>query len=351
MNNDSPAAIPIPRIGITVGDPAGIGPEISLRAVRRPEVLEICHPVLIGDAGYLLEWARRFGIDDKFDIADTGAEFSGKKGGVTIATPPSLASLDNVGKIEMGREQPLAGRVAALQIEAAVNLCLQGRIEAMATAPINKQSLRLAGLPFPGHTEYLASLTHCHDFAMAFFSPRLRVALLTIHVALREVPALVRQADLERLIRLADRELRLYGIADPRIAVAGLNPHAGEGGLFGDEEAREIVPAIAACRQQSIAVTGPWPADTIFLRAVRGEFDLVISCYHDQGLIPIKCFAFGEAVNVTLGLPIVRTSVDHGTAFDLAGRGCADESSMAAAIILAAQLASARLEAGPGRQI
>jgi 4-hydroxythreonine-4-phosphate dehydrogenase len=209
----------------------------------------------------------------------------------------------------------------------------------MATAPINKESLRLAGSEFPGHTEMLARLTGAGESLMCFFAGDLKVFLLTIHVSLADAIKLITKERVAGAIRLADRELRRFGHARPRIAVAGLNPHAGEHGLFGTEEADIIEPAIDECRSRhAVEVSGPFPADTLFVRAARGEFDAVAACYHDQGLIAVKCLAFGRAVNVTLGLPIIRTSVDHGTAFDIAGRGIADEGSLTEAIKLAARL-------------
>src|SRR5437660_4369770 len=211
----------------------------------------------------------------------------------------------------------------------------------MATAPVNKEAFRLAGLPWAGHTDLLAHLTGARDVAMFFYSDALRVVLATVHVALADVPRVLTQASLEATIALTARELPRFGIERPRIAVAGLNPHAGEHGLFGREEETVIAPAIVRSCERGITVSGPFPADTLFVRARRGEFDVVIACYHDQGLIPVKLAAFGQAVNVTLGLPIVRTSVDHGTAFDIAGKGVADPESMIAAVLLAARLAQA----------
>ena len=222
----------------------------------------------------------------------------------------------------------------------AVDDARHGRVEAIATAPVNKEAFRLAGLPWSGHTDLLAHLTGAPHVAMMFQSAALRVVLATVHIALAEVPRALTQPSLEATIDLTARELPRYGVAHPRIAVAGLNPHAGEHGLFGHEEETVIAPAIAACRARGINVTGPFSGDTVFLRAHRGEFDVVVACYHDQGLIPVKLLAFGEAVNVTLGLPIVRTSVDHGTAFDIAGKGVANPESMIAAVLLAARLAS-----------
>jgi 4-hydroxythreonine-4-phosphate dehydrogenase len=211
-------------------------------------------------------------------------------------------------------------------------------VDAIATAPVNKEAFRLAGLPWVGHTDLLAHLTGAPHAAMMFESPALRVVLATVHIPLADVSRALTQSLLERTIDLTARELPRFGVAAPRIAVAGLNPHAGEHGLFGTEDGAIIEPAVASCRARGVSVSGPLPGDTVFVRAHRGEFDVVIACYHDQGLIPIKLLAFGQAVNVTLGLPIVRTSVDHGTAFDIAGRGTANPESMIAAVLLAAKL-------------
>jgi 4-hydroxythreonine-4-phosphate dehydrogenase len=323
-----------PRIGLTIGDPAGVGPEVTLKAALEEEVLAVCAPVIIGDAQYLSHWARVFGLSRGFDCVNANDPIPLEE------NTPIIYNLNNIsGSIEMGRERAECGRAAAQFIEAASRLCLSHQLDAMTTAPINKKSLYLAGYPFPGHTEFLAQLAQTDEFAMAFITPMLRVALLTTHVPLADVPGHVKKSRIENLIRLVYRELTAYGIESPRIAVAALNPHGGEGTLFGFEEASEMAPAIESCREHDgIDVTGPHSGDTVFLRAARGEFDIVISCYHDQGLIPVKCFSFGEAVNVTLGLPFIRTSVDHGTAFDIAGQGRADYSSMVAAIKLAAEL-------------
>jgi 4-hydroxythreonine-4-phosphate dehydrogenase len=322
-----------PRIGITIGDPAGIGPEIALKSIAEPEVRAACQPVLIGDASELRRQARALNLPCHY-MAD--GEF-----GSETSLEPSICDTGNAGgPIEWGRLSADSGRAAIAAIEKGVELCLYGKLDAMATAPINKESLKLAGSPFPGHTEMLTSLCGASDSLMCFFAGNLKVFLLTIHMSLADAIKAITKARVASSILLADRELRRFGIADPRIAVAGLNPHAGEHGLFGYEEEREIEPAIEECRTlHNIKVSGPFPADTLFVRAARGEFDAVAACYHDQGLIAVKCLAFGEAVNVTLGLPIIRTSVDHGTAFDIAGRGVADHSSMVEAIKLAARLA------------
>jgi len=337
----STAARTKPRIGVTIGDPSGIGPEVTLKAVSEEEVLAVCAPVMIGDAQYLSHWARVFGLSRGFDCINADAPL------LIDPNTPIIYNLNNIpGSIEMGREQAECGRAAAQFIEAATRLCLQGQLDAITTAPINKKSLYLAGYHFPGHTEFLAHLTQTDQFAMTFITPMLRVSLLTIHVPLADVPSYVKKSALEKLIRLVHSEMTAYGFDHPRIAVAALNPHGGEGTLFGFEEASEMIPAIETCREHDgIDVSGPHPGDTIFVRAARGEFDLVISCYHDQGLIPVKCLSFGAAVNVTFGLPFVRTSVDHGTAFDIAGQGRADHSSMVAAIKLAAELFNRRMRA------
>jgi 4-hydroxythreonine-4-phosphate dehydrogenase len=287
----------LPRIAITVGDPAGIGPEIAALAAADPAVRAVCEPIIYAPPR-----------DQTFQPGVLSAE---------------------------------AGRAAYEVIVRAVADAVRGEVHAIATAPINKEAFRLAGLPWPGHTDLLAHLTGAADVAMMFESARLRVVLATVHVALADVPRALTVELLEATIGLTARELPRFGIPAPRIGVAGLNPHAGEHGLFGREEAEVIAPAVARSRARGIDVSGPFPADTIFVRAVRGEFDVIVACYHDQGLIPVKLLAFGEAVNVTLGLPIIRTSVDHGTAFDIAGRGIADPGSMIAAVRLAAKLATA----------
>ena len=287
-----------PRIAITVGDPAGIGPEIARKAADDAQVRNACEPVLYGP-------------------------------GPEVAFAPGVLSPD-------------AGRAAYEAISRAVQDALRGSIDGIATAPVNKLAFSRAGLPWKGHTDLLASLTGAPRHAMMFWSEPLKVVLASVHVPLREVATTITRAVLDDIIELASRELPVFGIAAPRLALAGLNPHAGEEGIIGDEEQRVFRPAVEAARARGIAIDGPIPGDTVFVRAVRGEFDAVIASYHDQGLIPVKLLAFGHAVNVTLGLPIIRTSVDHGTAFDIAGKGVADPSSMIEATLLAARLVEAR---------
>jgi len=284
-----------PRIAITVGDPAGIGPEVAAKAAADPRVLHVCEPVVYRPPA--------------------GSAFV-----------PGVLSGD-------------AGRAAYDVIVRAVEDAKSGVVQAIATAPVNKEAFRLAGLPWAGHTDLLAHLTGARCVAMMFYSERLVVVLATVHIPLADVPDALTEERVRAAIALTAEKMPLFTKTPPRIAVAGLNPHAGEHGLFGREEERVIEPAIAACRARGIDVSGPYPADTVFVRATRGEFDVVVACYHDQGLIPVKLLAFGQAVNVTLGLPIIRTSVDHGTAFDIAGKGVADPESMIAAVLLAAKLA------------
>jgi 4-hydroxythreonine-4-phosphate dehydrogenase len=287
-----------PRIAITCGDPAGIGPEIAQKAAADPAVLDVCEPVIYGPP--------------------PGARFE-----------PGVLSAD-------------AGRAAYDVICAAVRDAVAGDVAAVATAPVNKLAFSRAGLPWKGHTDLLGHLTNSRRVAMMFWSEPLKVVLATVHVPLADVPRVLTRETLDDIVDLAAEGLPRFGIAAPRLALAGLNPHAGEDGLLGGEEQAVLAPAVAAARERGIDLRGPFPGDTIFVRASRGEFDAVIACYHDQGLIPVKLLAFGRAVNVTLGLPIVRTSVDHGTAFDIAGEGRADASSMVEAVLLAARLAQAR---------
>ncbi len=320
-----------------MGDPAGIGPEVVLKAVAEPEIRLACIPVIIGDAQLLAHTARTLDLQCGYEITRQGEPLPER------IEEAQIYHLDNVGGfVEPGIESGVAGKAAAGYIEAAVQLCAAGSIDAIATAPINKRALFLGGYSFPGHTEFLAHLTGTEDYAMAFVAANLRIVLISTHVPLAEAIRMVERDRLVKTINLTHRELRRWGIDRPRIAVAALNPHGAEGGLFGVEEASEMLPAIEMCRRtdDEMNVQGPFSADTVFLRASRGEFDAVIACYHDQAMIPVKCLSFGEAVNVTLGLPFIRTSVDHGTAFDIAGKGLAEHSSMVAAIKLAAELST-----------
>lgn len=332
-----------PRIAITTGDPAGIGPEIVLKAVADEQVGACAQPIIVGDAHHLSQQARKLGLNLPMEVYPYGSSLPEDWEGAIVYSRHNLSH-----NIEMGRESAECGRAAGQYIEAAVELIASGSADAIATGPIHKRALQLGGYGYPGHSELLAYLTRTNDYAMAFVSSSLRVVLLTTHLPLAKALTYVKKDRIERTLRLIDRELRRWGISNPRIAVASVNPHNAEGGLFGIEEASELIPAIAACNlDPEMNVQGPFCADTVFLRAARGEFDAVLSCYHDQGVLPVKCLSFGEAVNVTLGLPFIRTSVDHGTAFDIAGKGIADPRSMIEAIRLAANLTEKGRETEP----
>jgi 4-hydroxythreonine-4-phosphate dehydrogenase len=310
-----------PRLALSVGDPAGIGPEIVLKALAssdRPDA----RWVVYGPAACLAERARRFGLP----LVEAS--------GVEVVDVPA-------GPFDLGRVSAEAGRAAAAAVLCAAKDALAGRVDGIVTAPLHKESLRAAGHTWPGHTELLADAAGVSDFAMMFVGGGLRVALLTIHLSLREVSAAVTTGEVVRVVRLVHRELPRFGATSRRIALCGVNPHAGEGGLFGREEIDVMQPAVALLREAGISLSGPHPADTLFVRAARGEFDAVVAAYHDQGLVPVKLAAFGHAVNVTLGLPFVRTSVDHGTAFDIVATGTADAGSLLAAMHLAVELVGA----------
>ena len=317
-----------PVIGITMGDAAGIGPEIVLKALALEELRSHIRPVIVGDAAYLKKFAESQNLNYRLDGFGTL-----NAGAVEVYDLGNLAH-----QFEAGVDSAVTGRAAAENIEAAVGLWRDGRIDAIATAPISKRAIQLGGYDYPGHTEFLAQLTETSEFAMSFFAEKLRVVLLSTHHSLRAAIELVKKDTLVRLIKFSERELSGLLGRSPKLAVAGLNPHASEAGKFGSEEEDEIAPAVRECAASGIDVTGPYSPDTIFLRGYRGEFDAVIALYHDQATIAVKSLSFGHGVNVTLGLPLIRTSVDHGTAYDIAGRGVADASSMAAAIKLAGEL-------------
>ena len=321
----------LPIIGITIGDAAGIGPEITLKALSDSNLLKTYRPVIIGDIAFVRKASSELGLD--FDFIDfTGNDYN----------PQQLEVFDlhNLPEnVIIGEDNGITGKASAEYIKAAVELWREKKIDAIATAPISKKAIGLGGYNFPGHTEFLAELTSTKQFTMSFFAEKLRVVLLSTHVSLRQAIELVKKDALVELILFSQKQItRLLG-GEARIAVAGLNPHASESGMFGSEEADEILPAIAECRHvHGLDVSGPFSPDTIFLRGFKGEFDAVIACYHDQATIAVKSLSFGSSVNVTLGLPLIRTSVDHGTAFDIAGKAIADESSMKSAIALAVEL-------------
>ena len=299
---------------ISAGDPAGIGPEVTVKALAQPEVRELADLVVAGDPAQLAAVARSLGLP----------------------VPERVEPAGDAGAVEPGRVSAAGGEAAVAAVKRAVELVRSGDASALVTGPINKEALRAAGYPWPGHTEMLADLCAVAEVRMLLVGERLRVCHVTTHRSLRSAIEAATRARVLETIRMTATGGRRLGFETPRIGVAGLNPHAGEGGLFGDEELREIAPAVADAQAEGIDVSGPWPADTLFWRAANGEFDFVVAMYHDQGHVPVKLSGFDQGVNVTLGLPFLRTSVDHGTAFDIAGRGVARWQSMAAAIRVAA---------------
>ncbi len=329
----------LPLIAVTMGDPAGIGPEVAVLAHGNADLFARCRPVVYGDAAIL----RRAASVVKRDVAVvpwTGGDAPAFGPGRIVVAPVSSLAPEEV---PFGKPSAPGARAMAAYIRAAAEAVLAGRADAVVTCPITKEGLSAAGVPFPGHTEFLAHLCGGAEVVMMLAGERLRVALVTIHVALRRALELLSPEIIEKTVRITDAFFRKFmGTPSPRIAVAGLNPHAGEGGLFGDEETMIIAPAVAACRGAGIDARGPYPPDTIFYRAFRGEFDVVVAMTHDHGLIPLKLVHFEDGVNVTMGLPIVRTSVDHGTAYDIAGTGTASPASLLAALRMAAGMAAPR---------
>ncbi len=331
------ATVSLPRIALTMGDPAGIGPEIVVMAHARPEIFSRCRPVVYGDAGILRRAAAVVGAS--VEIAPMEGGDAPGPGRIAVRSLSSLSAEE----VPFGKLSASGSRAMAEYIRAAAGDVLAGRADAVVTCPITKEGMKLAGVPHPGHTEYLAELCGGAEVVMMLAGERLRVALATIHVSLRRALELLSPRVIENTIRITDAFFRKYmGTVSPRIAVAGVNPHAGEGGLFGDEEATMVAPAIAACASSGIDATGPYPPDTVFHRAWKGEFDVVVAMTHDHGLIPLKLVHFEDGVNVTMGLPVVRTSVDHGTAYDIAGKGTASPASLLAAIRMAAEMAKAK---------
>jgi 4-hydroxythreonine-4-phosphate dehydrogenase len=318
-------------LGITMGCPAGVGPEIIIKAFSdKPEMLNSPRFVVLGDINILEKAARAVKVAIRLQEWTPGKPLS--SGGVNVH-PLTELSLEDV---PWGGPTPLTGAASYRYVTEGIRLCMGGELSGLVTAPISKYGLKLADIPYPGHTEILADMTDSRDYAMMLAGDRLRVVLVTIHCPLREVPSIIDTEKILQKIFITKLSLqRDLGIEKPRIAVAGLNPHAGESGLFGHEEEQIIAPAVESARSNGIEVSGPYPPDTVFYYAARGRFDAVVCQYHDQGLIPFKLLHFRDGVNLTLGLPIVRTSVDHGTAYDIAGTGEADPSSLAAAVDLA----------------
>ena len=331
---------PKPLLAITMGDPAGIGPEIIVKALQEPHVWRVCRPLVIGSVSVFAKTIGKLGLPltiMQISDHDSGTAYQlFRRGQLPLFDPVP----EKRQPFRMGYPSAPAGDMAVTCIQSAVELAQAGCVRGIVTAPINKEAMHLAGYRYPGHTEMLADLTKAKESGMLIMGGPLKIFFTTTHIPLRDVAKSLTVPNILKTIRLAHFGLRqLFELKKPRIAVAGFNPHAGEHGLFGDEEARVILPAINRAKSQGIACTGPYPADTMFAKALSGAFDGIVALYHDQGLIPLKTVAFGHCVNITVGLPILRTSVDHGTAFDIAGKGKADPTSLVEAIVTAAHLA------------
>ncbi len=324
-----------PVVGITMGDPAGVGPEIVMKALARDDVYALCRPLVIGDAGRLRRAGRIVGVALKVQAVHAPPA-AGFRHGVVDCVDLGLVPED----LPWGRLSPVAGNAAYQFIARAVELAMAGSIQAVCTAPLNKEALHAAGHVYPGHTELLAKLSGTKEVSMMLATPKMRVIHVTTHIGLLDAVERIEPGLVERTIVRGHDALVRAGIARPRIAVCGINPHAGEHGLFGrGEEEAKVAPGISAARARGVAADGPLPADTVFFRAGRGDFDLVVAMYHDQGHGPVKVLGLEAGVNITVGLPFVRTSVDHGTAFDIAGTGQADERSLVEALRQAVALA------------
>jgi 4-hydroxythreonine-4-phosphate dehydrogenase len=331
-----------PVIAITMGDASGVGPEIIVKALAHAELYGRCRPLVIGDARRLHRAAEVSGIAPIAVNRTRGVEDARFVAGVIDCLDMPLIPDD----LPFGQISAVAGDAAYRFIAKAVELAVAGQVGAICTAPLNKEALHAGGHKYPGHTELLAMLTHTPEVSMMLMAPNLRVIHVTTHIGLLDAIARIEPGLVERTIARGRATLVKAGMDDPRIGVCGINPHAGENGLFGHgEEELKIIPAVEACRARGWRVEGPLPADTLFFRAARGDFDLVVAMYHDQGHGPVKVMGIEAGVNVTIGLPVVRTSVDHGTAFDIAGTGQADERSLLEALRQAIALAPVEHEA------
>lgn len=326
--------MPKPIIAITMGDPAGIGPEIIIKALSDDTIRGMARFLIFGDANIIHREAKS--LDFKIPLIPI-------PGVAEAAFPPNAVEIINLTTLnpsfEYGRPTAVSGDAAFRYIKNAALSAIKGEVDAVVTAPISKEALKMAGHRYPGHTEILAELCNINDYVMMLAGPHLRVVLCTIHVQYTQVPALLSKDLIFKTIRITHESLTKYLGKKPRITVASLNPHAGEGGMFGNEEVKFIKPAVQEASSKGMNVSGPYPADTLFYQASKGDYDVVVCMYHDQGLIPLKLLDFETGVNVTLGLPIIRTSVDHGTAFGIAGKGVANPSSMIEAIRMAVEIA------------
>jgi 4-hydroxythreonine-4-phosphate dehydrogenase len=331
-----------PAIAITMGDASGVGPEIIVKALAHADLYDRCRPLVIGDAARLHKAAQISGLAPiTVNIVEDVESARFVAGAIDCLDMPLIPA-----DLPFGQISAIAGDAAYRFIAKAVELAVEGKVGAICTAPLNKEALHAGGHKYPGHTELLADLTHIPEVSMMLMAPNLRVIHVTTHIGLLDAISRIEPGLVERTIARGRETLVKAGIADPRIGVCGINPHAGENGLFGyGEEEQKIIPAVEHCQARGWAVEGPLPADTLFFRAARGDFDLVVAMYHDQGHGPVKVMGIEAGVNVTIGLPVVRTSVDHGTAFDIAGKGVADERSLLEALRQAIALAPRELQA------
>jgi 4-hydroxythreonine-4-phosphate dehydrogenase len=322
------------KLAITMGDPGGVGPEIIVKVISCAGIRDYCTPIVVGDKAPIREALTLLKLPIKLRIIASPEDSKPVRRSESI----ELIDMGVVKKFKKGKPTAEGGMASVIYIKKAVELALNKQVDGVVTAPISKQALKMAGFGWPGHTEMISDLTHTKEYAMVLVGGPLRIILVTIHTSLKKVPSLITKDKILKSIRLAKRACDMLGIKAPRMAIAGLNPHAGEAGLFGDEEIKKIIPAVKKALKEGIRVSGPYPPDTIFHKAYKGEIDIIVCMYHDQGLIPLKMIAFHEGVNLTVGLPIIRTSPDHGTAYDIAWKGIANPSSMIEAIKLAAKL-------------
>ncbi len=326
----------LPLIGITMGDPTGIGPEVTVKALGMKEPFAVCRPVVFGDQGVLLRTVDLLGLSTSVEVIEKVPEEGYQPNRIFLR---SLSEL-KLASLRAGKPDRPCGEAMVKYVEEAVRWTLDGKLNAITTCPINKQAINEAGYFFAGHTELLAHLAKAPSVAMMFLSPEVKVVLVTTHLPLKEIPKWIKKDRVLSTIRITEQGVKRYfGISHPKIAVLGLNPHCGEEGLLGEEETKEIVPAIEEARSDGLKVDGPFPADSFFgLSGHYHEYDAIIPMYHDQGLIPIKMSDYRKSVNFTLGLPFIRTSVAHGTAYDIAGKGLADPTNLVHAMEMAANL-------------
>jgi 4-phospho-D-threonate 3-dehydrogenase / 4-phospho-D-erythronate 3-dehydrogenase len=327
----------LPMIAMTMGDAAGVGPEVTMKSLAHPELYAQCRPLVIGDAARLVQAGRI--VASTLEVRSLSVDeisLAAFRHGIVDCIDLKLIPAD----LPWGKLSAIAGDAAFRYVEVAAKLAIEKKVGAICTAPLNKEALQAGGHRFPGHTELLAHLTGTEEVSMMLSTPKMRVIHVTTHIGIIDAIAKIEPGLVERTIARGHAALVSAGIPNPKIAVCGINPHAGENGLFGyGEEESKIVPAVRVCRDRGWLVEGPLPADTLFFRAQRGDFDLVVAMYHDQGHGPVKAMGLESGVNITIGLPVIRTSVDHGTAFDIAGTGVADEGSMLEAMRLAIELA------------